>query len=663
MPEKRKKTIDAAADRQTMTELYETYEQKMFGIANAILHNDWQAEDAVHEAFVRMVPYLSRCKDVNDEKTKILIVRVIKSAAIDIYRKNKRENTYILDSEEDWIEDKHNPVEVYLATLSAGEMLKKIIGQLSSDDRKIIEMRCYDGMPVSDIGEILGISTDNVYKRLSRARKRVKEIIAKERTRMLNKNLDEWLYLTGMENALDELEKAEKNHTEVHRFSDSYRQKQTALLDSICAAEENDERMMFEIEKKNMDGKENKNQIKSAKHGWRKSTVAAALILLIGGVSVTTYAAGRYFLVDREQRGNVVSVNLNGESEKDSKVAVLSYQFGYVPEEYKEWQPRYYSKNGEYGGKGFYVMQWQGLDTTFEYLENRTKTTINGKEAYCYQMGEESNIKEAIQVLYNNEGAMYTLYSDDEDISMDELLKIAEGMIVTETGEYAEIISGEDVTDGNVLPEESIPANHMCQTGDTVAWATGDGDEGELTVKNIQVLTNIVDLSKEDFGDYGGEIAPFADESGNLKAINGVTDIKDENGIHEGSEENQVVLVKVSCKVVNTTEETQEYYMNTLSLKGIKELGNHVTIDYDMIPDYKNGVPEWMIYMTNAQYTTEDEREKSFFEFSLAPGESKDIDCAFLTYENSLKDTGLIFNPTGGAFGQNSEYIFGWKLQ
>ena len=45
MPEKRKKTIDAAADRQTMTELYETYEQKMFGIANAILHNDWQAEN------------------------------------------------------------------------------------------------------------------------------------------------------------------------------------------------------------------------------------------------------------------------------------------------------------------------------------------------------------------------------------------------------------------------------------------------------------------------------------------------------------------------------------------------------------------------------------------------------------------------------------------
>ena len=33
---------------------------------------------------------------------------------------------------------------------------------------------------------------------------------------MLNKNLDEWLYLTGMENALDELEKAEKLQTKTN---------------------------------------------------------------------------------------------------------------------------------------------------------------------------------------------------------------------------------------------------------------------------------------------------------------------------------------------------------------------------------------------------------------------------------------------------------------
>lgn len=480
---------------------------------------------------------------------------------------------------------------------------------------------------------------------------------------MLNKNLDEWLYLVGQEAALDELENEEKNRTEEHHFSDNYRKKQRALLNSLCEIEEDDTQNTFENGTENPKTAEYKKNVQSVKHKWSKSAVAAALVVIIVGISVTTYAAGRYFLVDREQRGNVVSVNMDGESGKDSKVAVLSYQFGYVPEGYKEWQPRYYSKNGEYGGHGFYVIQWQGLDTTFEYLENRTETTINGKEAYCYQMGDESSIKEAIQIFYNDEGAMYTLYSDDEDISMDELLKIAEGMTVTETGEYAEIISDEDVTDDNGLLEESISASHMCQVGDTVTWAAVDGDEGELTVQNIEVLTNIADLSKEDFSDYDGEIAPFADEYGNLKVIDGVMNIEDENGIHEESEENQVVLVKASCRVVNTTEETQEYYMNVFSLKGIKESDNRVTIDYHVVPDYKNGVPEWMTYMTNAQHTKGNERANSFFAFSLAPGETKDVDCAFLTYKNSLKDTGLIFNPTGADVGQNSEYVFGWKLQ
>ena len=42
---------------------------------------------------------------------------------------------------------------------------------------------------------------------------------------MLNKNLDEWLYLTGMENALDELEKAEKNHIVFQTATDKNKQR------------------------------------------------------------------------------------------------------------------------------------------------------------------------------------------------------------------------------------------------------------------------------------------------------------------------------------------------------------------------------------------------------------------------------------------------------
>lgn len=468
---------------------------------------------------------------------------------------------------------------------------------------------------------------------------------------MLKQNLDEWMYLLGQDAMLDELDETNIKQEEDHHFSDDYRKKQKMLLDSICSDENIDETEKV---------KDVINEKKSKKR-WSKSAIAAALVLIIGSASVTTYAAGRYFLTDHEKRGNVLTVGMDGESDSEGKVAELAYQFGYIPKGYEEWQPRYYSKNGEYGGHGFYVMQWQGIDTTFEYLEKRTETTINGKKAYCYQMGDESDLVAAVQVMYNEEGAMYTLFSDDKEISLDELIKIAQGMTVTETGEYWDIIDEKSLTVDSASQGEVIPADHMKQIGDTVEWSTGHESEGQLSVKEIEILTNTQNLSKEGFSDYD-KVSPFIDDSGNLIKIAGITDVEDKNGIHEETEEKQVVLVKVSCEVTNSTNERQEYYMNTLSLEGIEQSGDHVYMDYNAIPYYKNGVPGYMIYMTQAQHTAEDERN-SFFAISLDPGESVNCDCAFLTYESNLEDTALLFNPTGGEIGPNSEYIMGWKLQ
>ena len=97
------------SNQDVMAALYEAYEQPMYGIAYAILHDRYQAEDAVQEAFIRMVRYLPKCRD-----------------------------------------------------------------------QDVIRMRFYYGMPVAAISKELGISEDNVYQRLSRARKLVKEIIGED---------------------------------------------------------------------------------------------------------------------------------------------------------------------------------------------------------------------------------------------------------------------------------------------------------------------------------------------------------------------------------------------------------------------------------------------------------------------------------------------------
>ena len=163
-----------------MAALYEAYEQPMYGIAYAILHDRYQAEDAVQEAFIRMVRYLPKCRDIHSQKTKTLIVRCIKSAAIDIYRKNRREENHISTEENTWIEDKHNAIESYMETISFRQMLDKIRDRLPGIYQDVIRLRYYYGMPVSDISKVLEINEDNVYQRLSRAKKLVKEIIRED---------------------------------------------------------------------------------------------------------------------------------------------------------------------------------------------------------------------------------------------------------------------------------------------------------------------------------------------------------------------------------------------------------------------------------------------------------------------------------------------------
>ena len=77
-------------ESEKLKKLYEIYEQPMYRIAYAVLHDEGLAEDAVSEAFIRIMRKLSKFSNCEDGKTKAYIVKVIKSTSINIYRKNKR---------------------------------------------------------------------------------------------------------------------------------------------------------------------------------------------------------------------------------------------------------------------------------------------------------------------------------------------------------------------------------------------------------------------------------------------------------------------------------------------------------------------------------------------------------------------------------------------
>ena len=86
-----KASSDENFQNNMLEQLYDAYEYKMYGIAYSILNNVGQAEDAVQDAFIKLIPHLGEINSVASIGTKRLITYTIKNIAIDIYHRNSKE--------------------------------------------------------------------------------------------------------------------------------------------------------------------------------------------------------------------------------------------------------------------------------------------------------------------------------------------------------------------------------------------------------------------------------------------------------------------------------------------------------------------------------------------------------------------------------------------
>lgn len=78
--------------KEKLHTLYKIYEKPMYHIAYAILHHTQQTEDAVSEAFCRVIANLHKIGDPESPQTRQYMIQIIRSTAISQYRKNARES-------------------------------------------------------------------------------------------------------------------------------------------------------------------------------------------------------------------------------------------------------------------------------------------------------------------------------------------------------------------------------------------------------------------------------------------------------------------------------------------------------------------------------------------------------------------------------------------
>ena len=166
--------LDSEEEISKFELIYNTYKKQMYYTANNILKDSHLAEDAVHNAFLRIINNLEKIEDINSHKTKGLIVIIVKNVSIDIYRKNKKErdNTIFIDD----LDDINGYDEINKNDLGDLEIA---ISKLPENYKQVFLLKFSHELTDNEISEILDIKPDNVRKRISKGREKLKNILKK----------------------------------------------------------------------------------------------------------------------------------------------------------------------------------------------------------------------------------------------------------------------------------------------------------------------------------------------------------------------------------------------------------------------------------------------------------------------------------------------------
>lgn len=176
--------LDTEKEKADFELLYEKYRRLMHWVAKDIMHDDGLAEDAVHEAFLRVIKNFHKIHEISCPETKNFLVIIVRNVAIsmrDKEIKHEKELDIIsakvsenADLREDALHDMLGNIS-YGFDETADEVMKKVlismILSLPHADKEILLMYGYLGYNIAEIAAFLHISDDAAYKRLQRARK------------------------------------------------------------------------------------------------------------------------------------------------------------------------------------------------------------------------------------------------------------------------------------------------------------------------------------------------------------------------------------------------------------------------------------------------------------------------------------------------------------
>ncbi len=170
------------AAEETLAALVDEYSGTLYRVAYSVLHNSTDAEDAVQEAFLRVLRHRDTLHEVRDHR--VWLIRIVWNIVLDRKRraKTRPETDDIADMARVLPAEGLTAEERAAAAQHHSHVLRQV-EKLPEKEREVLLLSAFEELSSVEIASVLGITESSVRSRLFRARNLMAEMLDHGRSR------------------------------------------------------------------------------------------------------------------------------------------------------------------------------------------------------------------------------------------------------------------------------------------------------------------------------------------------------------------------------------------------------------------------------------------------------------------------------------------------
>jgi|SRR5579862_2617178 len=169
-------TLDSS---ETITALVMEYSATLYRVAYSVMRNAAEAEDAVQEAFVRVLKHRDKLEDIKDPR--VWLIRITWNVVLDKKRRSKTrpENDDVADFAR-VLPSNDRRADDSLISTQEHERILSLIDRLPGKERQALLLSAVEELSTVQIAAVLGTTESSIRSRIFRARRELSALLEKE---------------------------------------------------------------------------------------------------------------------------------------------------------------------------------------------------------------------------------------------------------------------------------------------------------------------------------------------------------------------------------------------------------------------------------------------------------------------------------------------------